>query len=377
MDHAVQGSKLMNEGHSPTATITIHALGYMLPPSAIRTRQSAEPAHEDPSPIMQRLTRIPTLLLFAALLLVGPLSQANAQNMRRGEQHMNRPSVEERIDRLDARLDLTDEQEEQIARLMESGQKAGRAWHEANPDATREEMHAWRDQHRESMHSAIGALLSDEQRTEWKAMQEMMGPKHRGQRGMHRGARLGDGPRGERGLPIAQLAEVLDLNQEQQEALRELREAQRERAQAWRDSAPHSADERDAFRTSQREAMQAGLEEILDDQQLDELEAFRAGHRSSQRKVRRSAMRSDMMRGDMMRGLRALDLTDEQQEALRELRTEHRGEMQEWMEAHDDATPDERRTFMQEHREEMRAAVMELLTPEQRERAGELDLWKR
>ena len=148
----------------------------------------------------------------------------------------------------------------------------------------------------------------------------------------------------ERRQPTARMAEHLDLTEEQQKQLRELR---REHRGAMRE-------QRETMASMRGEQLQA-IMEILTDEQLEALKEMRSGHGGF------FAERGRWGRGEGGHGRRGggksafarLDLSGEQREQIKELRQEHRTEMRETRKKH-------------------RTALENVLTDEQREKLQEM-----
>ncbi len=256
-------------------------------------------------------------------------------------------------------LDLTDAQKEQLKTLRENQRETFRDWREANPNATREDARAWRENQRATHEAALRNILTSEQQTKLDNLQARAEARRaeRGERGQ-RGDRRMRGERGPRGDA------ALNLSDDQKEALKSLREEQRTAFQDWRDANPNATrEDAQAWRASQREVTKTQLEDILSTEQLQQIEANQGMRK--QRPGRRAAQ-------GMARMSRALDLTDAQREAVRETMTAQRETAKAWREANPNATREDRRAFMEQQREAMRSSMESILTPAQRAKAAEL-----
>ena len=119
---------------------------------------------------MNGLSRILGALGVAALLVASP---AIAQpNQGRGPRADRADRVEWRLDMLDRRLDLTDEQRSQLQELMVAQRDEAVAWFDAHPNATRTERMEFRDTHRQAMLEKVEAILTPEQLTEYKELRD-------------------------------------------------------------------------------------------------------------------------------------------------------------------------------------------------------------
>ncbi|MGI9175691.1 MAG: T9SS type A sorting domain-containing protein [Rhodothermales bacterium] len=234
------------------------------------------------------------LFVLAALLGLCSALPANAQ---RPDRHGDSAQRAERyLNFLDEKLDLSDAQEEQIQSVWDDQREAAQAWREANPDATREERQAYREEQRSEINAATEAILTPEQTEQYQSLKdewtERRGDRpNRGDR-PDRGDRSDQGNRrgrrhdGRQGDRTSELVERLDLTEAQQAQLKEIRTTYREAAQAWREANPEATrEEKQAYRTEQREAMKAAIEAVLTPEQVTELERLQAerGERSRKR----------------------------------------------------------------------------------------------
>lgn len=161
---------------------------------------------------------------------------------------------------------------------------------------------------------------------------------------------------------LERLAEHLDLSDAQVEALRARFDALADAARAWREANPDASREaRRAFAEEQRAAFRSAFADVLTPAQLAALDQLRPDGRRH--------------RGPGGHGLhalvRGLDLSPDQQAAVRALLERQAEAVRRWRAAHPDATHEERVAFWTAQRTEARAAIEAVLTPEQRERLAE------
>ncbi len=152
------------------------------------------------------------------------------------------------LDRLDHKLELNDQQREQIGNLIEVHRDQMREMRQAGDGQRGEARGQWRES-RMALNEEIRELLSAEQAETFDAMHERKGRKHR------RGGRAHSGY----GM------KALDLSDEQRQAMRELMREHR----------------------GDRAAVREGMRDILDDEQMARLEEMRAQHGGKERKQRR------------------------------------------------------------------------------------------
>ena len=172
-------------------------------------------------------------LLVLGMLVMGAtpiLAQGGGQGMNHGDKRAQ--FIEE--------LGLSAEQQEQFDALRASHQAAMKTWREQNPDASKEDRMAFRDELHTSGRAAMESFLSPEQlaKVDEHHARGMGGNGHHGRRAMRK-----------------QLAEQLDLSDEQKEKLAELRK-------------------------EQCVAMRDGLKSILTAAQFEELEELREARKN-------------------------------------------------------------------------------------------------
>lgn len=215
---------------------------------------------------MKRTLIYPIPLLLLALIGLLFVSTASAQ--RRGHDH-ERGRRGDHV-RLLRGLDLTDAQKVEIRKTMQDLHAERQSWHEAHPNPSPEEQRAFFQEQHEAMREALTAVLTPEQLAKLEEMQDR-GPRHRRRPGRN-------------------LANDLDLNEEQRTALRSLHQEQRAAMRAWMSDHPNaSKEERRAYVRDQREALQEALADLLTPEQLTKLEALRE-ERVRHRRDRRGRM---------------------------------------------------------------------------------------
>ncbi len=195
-----------------------------------------------------------------ALLLLGLAlaSPAAAQRQRNPERFDPAERMDRHLQRLDKVLDLTDAQEAQIREVMAAHREEARAWHEARPEATREERQVFRTEQHEEMRAALEGILTAEQQKIFAGvvMGRFMGEGHRrGGAGHHRGAFL----------------DRLDLTEAQETQIREIMAAHREEGRAWAAAHPDATrEERQAYRQEHAAALKAAIEAVLTPEQREQ-----------------------------------------------------------------------------------------------------------
>ncbi len=172
-----------------------------------------------------------------------------------------------------------------------------------------------------------------------------------------------------RGQLRERLRQALNLSAEQQEQLQAGRRDLRQKFQQIRAQVEEGTlsreEARAQFRT-ERQAQKTLRDGILNDEQQALLERARE-HIKSQKGERRGAGRHGARRG-ARRLLKALELTDEQQEQVRELRLQTREQRKQWHESEQRPSKEERDQVRQERRQ----AFEDILTEAQRDKLAEL-----
>ena len=242
-------------------------------------------------------------------------------------------------------LDLSDEQKTQLQALHEARREQLHALHESGERPSREDRQALQEQFR----ATLAGIFTTEQR----ALLDEHRANHSGQ-GFH-GRR---GGRGRFGRGLGGIGGAgLDLNDEQKEQMKTLRQAQREQMETLRESGERpSREDMQAW----REQFRVDLAGILTSEQMTQLEEHRAnrperGHRG---------MRRGKGRFGHGFGAAGLDLSDDQQEQAKALRQAQHEKLSAWREAGERPS----REDMQVLRKEFRASFERILTPEQLEK---------
>ena len=218
---------------------------------------------------MRHLSAINVFALIA-LMGLGTALPASAQRQRPDRERDPAQRAERHLNFLDENLDLSGTQKEEIRAIWEEQREATQAWREANPDATRDERQAYREEQRREM-NAIEGVLTSEQTEQYQNLKDRWGERRDRD---HRRGRHHDGRRGDR---TSGLVERLDLTPAQQAQLKEIRTTYREAAQAWREANPEATrEEKKAYRAEQREATKAAIKAVLTPEQVAELERLKA-----------------------------------------------------------------------------------------------------
>ncbi|NNE33859.1 MAG: hypothetical protein HKN13_01385, partial [Rhodothermales bacterium] len=250
--------------------------------------------------------RLFTLAALALVLSASSVTTALAQT----------PDSERRFDRriefLDQKLDLTDSQIEQLKELHAVRSEAA----EAQRAEARAEFEALLTaEQREKLselpaRAMIGgsatrpamrrsALQRNNRRIARSRAVKVRNARSRSlQRGIrsNRRAAMRPGLRSQDNVRSGrQMAQFLDLSDEQQESLKNFRESQQLKAATWLEANPEATrEEHQAFRTEQKNARQAQLENVLTDEQqekLKELEERRESRMKTRPQGRRGQFR--------------------------------------------------------------------------------------
>lgn len=83
----------------------------------------------------------------------------------------------QRMERFAKELDLTGEQREQIEQLFKEQHETARSWMESNPNATREERHAYMAERMKEGTASLESVLTEEQQEKLRALREEMEQK--------------------------------------------------------------------------------------------------------------------------------------------------------------------------------------------------------
>lgn len=237
--------------------------------------------------------------------------------------------MDQRLEVLDSRLDLTDEQESQIRQIWSDHRQEMEAWLSENEDATREERRAHFRGRVDEVQGAVKALLTPEQAATYAEFQQRRGDRiadrrdrprqGSGMRGSQDGRRGGKGVRGNR-------------------------DGRR---------GGHEMDGRHDSKRGER-GMQGARE-------------GRRGDGAVQGRGMRPG--ADMF---MSRIAEELELSDDQRNELREIVESHHAEGTAWREAHPEATREQIRAYHEGHFAQLKAELGEILTPEQIQKFEEL-----
>jgi Spy/CpxP family protein refolding chaperone len=246
-------------------------------------------------------------------------------------------------------LELSPEQQGQLDALRTKHRQEREARRQEGERPTREE----RQEHFAAVRAEFEAILTPDQLATLTELKEQ-----RGERG-ERGRRGGRGQRGRHGFG------QLDLSDTQQEQLKTLRQEQREQMQARRESGERpSPEEIEAHRAESR----AKLAKILTSDQLATLDEIHEKRGERGFRGKHGTRGGHGHRNPLGGALRQLDLSDEQKEQLKTIRQEHRKQMQAQRQSGERPTAAQR----QEHREQARAQIETILSPEQLEKLEEL-----
>ncbi|HEX7071984.1 MAG TPA: Spy/CpxP family protein refolding chaperone [Rhodothermales bacterium] len=131
---------------------------------------------------MNRINKIVSSLAVATFLLASPATAQPDQG--RGPRADWADRLEWRLDMLEGRLDLTDEQRAQVKDVIEAQHKEAIAWFDAHQDATSSERMEFRETHRAAMLEKLETILTSEQLAEYKELRDSRGDmRPRGRRG--------------------------------------------------------------------------------------------------------------------------------------------------------------------------------------------------
>ncbi len=227
----------------------------------------------------------------AVFLATGTFSTALAQDDPVQGDGLTGPEqrIERHLDRLDSRLDLTEDQERRIRALLESHAAEMREWRENNDEASREERRAQARQAMAALHGEISGILTSEQSAQMEEMHQRMKQRMGNDRGEHRRhirEHMRD-DRGERRHMRGSLMQELDLSDEQKEQLRALREAHRAEMKTWREEhADATREERRALMRERAEQHRAALMHVLTEEQKEQFELLRSEQRQKMQERR-------------------------------------------------------------------------------------------
>lgn len=294
----------------------------------------------------KRFIHLAILLLIAVgFAAAGP---AEAQNRRARTMDPER-HLERRIQMLDRYLELTDPQEDQIRQILTENAEEVAEWRRAHPDATREQRQAFGREQSAAVQEAIKAVLTSEQLQKYEELTTQRRERQVNRPGFNVSFL---------GWNLNRMARYLDLTDAQRTQIQEILNQHRAEIQEWRSQNPEAT--REAYRefmSARREEFQADVESLLTPEQVEKLASERRGFRG-RLGVRRFGW-------DAASLARRLDLTESQRDQIEEIWKEHREAITEWMQAHPQATREERRAFMAEQFEASISRVEGLLNPRQ------------
>ncbi len=112
-----------------------------------------------------------SVALFVALVMASGVAFA-AQRQGQGRMgKKGKPTVEQRVNRMKADLNLTDQQAAQVKELFQKQEQERQTWRSNNPNATTEEIRAHREQMYRQMNEGLKKILTPEQ---YKKHEQMM-----------------------------------------------------------------------------------------------------------------------------------------------------------------------------------------------------------
>jgi Spy/CpxP family protein refolding chaperone len=205
--------------------------------------------------ILSVTRRTSLLVLFLGLFAAAPVfAQRGPQGRRAGDPAER---LDRRIEHMDQKLNLSDEQETEIRRILEQHMTGARA------ERGRQMRDRW-----EAADEAVRAILTPEQKEIYA--------KERGNRGM--------------GMQQGGQMEALNLTSEQREQLQQIREGHRQAMEDWKSAHPDATrEEIQAYRTELHEQGRAALQGVLTPEQLEKMDAMKSsrGDRRGGHKHRR------------------------------------------------------------------------------------------
>ena len=111
-----------------------------------------------------------TLYICAVTVAVSSFFAVQNSTAGDGDRHGKRASVEQRVENLNKKLNLTEQQKQQITVIFTESDKLMEPNREATKEQRREQMQAWRAQ-REKINEQIVAVLTPEQKVQYEKMQ--------------------------------------------------------------------------------------------------------------------------------------------------------------------------------------------------------------
>lgn len=231
---------------------------------------------------MKRNSRYLAMATVAAVLAVFVGMPVQAQPGPNGPRMDQSPQWGRGFDRLQDRLELTDEQAVRVREILEAHRAEGRALMRARRDTLLGERRAMMTAHREELTAKLSEVLAPEQLDSFEQAYQVRGTM------LNPRMRRPAGGRGTvRGTGYSRMLDRLDLNESQLEQLQALRQEHRAEALAWRsDNSDATPEQIRAFRRSHWQEMRADLESVLTDDQLNEYREMR-GSRFENRNGRR------------------------------------------------------------------------------------------
>lgn len=111
-----------------------------------------------------------TLYICAITVAVSSFFAVQNGNAGDGDRHGKRASVEQRVEHLNKKLNLTEQQKQQITTIFTEAEKLTAPDRDASKEQRKEQMEAWRAQ-REKINEQIAAVLTPEQKVQYEKMQ--------------------------------------------------------------------------------------------------------------------------------------------------------------------------------------------------------------
>ncbi len=219
--------------------------------------------------------------------------------------------MDRRLEVLDEKLDLTDDQASQIRQIWEAHRDEMRAWLSENEEATREERREHFRGRADEVQASVRAVLTSDQAAQYAEFRQERrdGLRNRAERPRSRmgvrGARDGDRPgRGMRGMRdgrrgdgdvrgtgpgadmfMGRFAEELELTDAQRDELREIVESHRAEGSAWREANPDATrEQRQAYHDGHFAHLKTKLGEVLTPEQLQKFEELHETRRERMQK---------------------------------------------------------------------------------------------
>ncbi|TKD63208.1 hypothetical protein FBG13_09925 [Cobetia marina] len=328
------------------------------------------------------MNRISRKLIVSGLLtaLALPMTAMAASGVKQQEQHDGAAGRQAGLDKILASWHLSDAQKQKLETLKQQQMESRKQLKEQTFDsreARRDAIKAQRDQHK----AALAEILDDNQvkvlEAYWAAGKPMHG-KHDAKRpdgaGKHgdKPMAMKDKPAGgkhmgrdgdQRMALMGALFDSWNLDDDQRASLKDSFDAMRDDMKSLKETAFDSREARKAAFKELRETQHERLAKVLNDDQIKVLDMMH------QRDKRGPKMAEHQQREGMKALLASWNLSDDQMQALKEVRKEMRDEMHDSMkEMHDDMrdamkdadTRQERVAARQEMRKEMKEQRLEL-----------------